>query len=234
MFENGWLSLGLRTRAASPSHSAVPNLRCQAAQLSQRNPRTPLLAVIVENGAAQCRSPAAAVRPILRRQLNYPARHTRLLIWHPSLAELAEKGAEVTIVGSEAGKTYEGKNGRVQVTADKAGDEVSADQFDAIVVPGGKAPARMRKNQAMVKLVQRAAAAGKPIAAICHGTQLLATAGVLEGRTVTSWPGVQDEIRSFGADWRDEEVIVYGNLINSHQAGGIPAFNAAVVRALSG
>ncbi|MGC9319138.1 MAG: DJ-1/PfpI family protein, partial [Armatimonadota bacterium] len=85
-------------------------------------------------------------------------------------------GAEVVLVGAEAGRAYTGKKGDVTVTSDRAAESARAEEFDGLVIPGGHAPATMRQNKAMVRLVQEMVAAGKPVAAICHGPQVLVTA----------------------------------------------------------
>lgn len=145
---------------------------------------------------------------------------------------LREAGAEVVFVGEDCGVEYTGKTGEVTVTADVAAADVSPEQFDGVIVPGGKAPAELRRDPHMTGLVRKMALAGKPVAAICHGPQVLVTARVLDGRRATCYSGVADELREAGADYRDRAVVVDGNIITSRVPGDLPKFNASVIRAL--
>lgn len=147
-------------------------------------------------------------------------------LWYP-VRRLQEAGANVVVVGPEAGKTYQSKHG-YPATADRAAHEVSADDFDGVVIPGGYAPDRMRRHKAMVKLVADAFAADKLVAAICHGGWMLASAGVLEGRRATSFSAIKDDMVNAGAQWVDEEVVCDGNLITSRQPDDLPAFLRAI------
>lgn len=114
-------------------------------------------------------------------------------------------------------------------------DEVSADDFDALVLPGGVAnPDFLRTDSRAVGFTKSFFDAGKPVAVICHGPWTLVEADVLSGRSITSWPSLATDIRNAGADWRDEEVVVDtkgpNTLISSRKPGDLPAFDAAVVR----
>ncbi len=149
------------------------------------------------------------------------------------MAELKKAGAAITVVGGEAGKTYNGKHGREQVTADSAAEEVTSEDFAALVIPGGGAPEKMRLNPHMVQLAQDMNAARKTIASICHGAQLLITADILRGRTATCWKGIRDDVKNAGAEYRDEPVVVDGNLISSRMPSDIPVFVKAIKEALS-
>jgi protease I len=141
-------------------------------------------------------------------------------------------GAKVLIVGSGSQETYQGKRGSVSVRVDAAADQVRAEDFDAIIIPGGRAPARMRKHKAMVNLVKKADELGKLIAAVCHGPQLLIAAGLVKGRRLTSWPAVAKELKAAGAQWVDEAVVQNGNLITSGKPADLPRFNKAIIEAL--
>jgi protease I len=149
------------------------------------------------------------------------------------LQQLRSAGAIVTIVGPFAGREYSGKRGGT-ATADAAAGSVRASDFDAVVVPGGHAPDRMRLRHAMVDLVRGAFAAGKPVAAICHGPQLLISADVLRGRTVTCWPSIAVDVRNAGGLYVDRPVAVDGNLITSRKPDDVPQFTAAILSALQG
>jgi protease I len=101
------------------------------------------------------------------------------------LKAMKETGAEVTIVGSGSKQTYRGKRGNA-IRVDTAADKVTAEDFDAIIVPGGYAPDKMRLHQSMIDLVRKAYESGKLVAAVCHGPQLLISAGIVKGRRLTS------------------------------------------------
>lgn len=116
---------------------------------------------------------------------------------------------------------------------DKTVSEVSVDDFDALVLPGGVAnPDALRTDEGAVALVRDFVASGKPVAAICHAPWTLVEADVLKGRTLTSYPSLQTDIRNAGATWVDERVHVDENLITSRGPDDLPAFNSAVLEAL--
>ena len=141
-------------------------------------------------------------------------------------------GAKVVIVGSGSKETYTGKRGSVTVRVDATADEVKAEDLDAIIVPGGYAPDKMRSHQSMVDLVRKAYDLGKVVAAICHGPQLLISADIVRGRRVTSWLSVAVDLRNAGADWVDAPVVQDGNLITSRKPADLPRFNKAIIEAL--
>ncbi len=141
--------------------------------------------------------------------------------------------ARVVIVGSGSKETYRGKRGGATVKVDATADKVEARDFDAIIIPGGYAPDRMRLHQPMIDLVKRAFDLGKVIAAICHGPQLLISADVVRGRRVTSWPSVAVDLRNAGAKWVDEAVVQDGNLITARRPADLPRFNKAIMGALT-
>jgi protease I len=144
---------------------------------------------------------------------------------------LAAAGAEVSIVGPMAGQTYTGKKG-AEVTSDVAADAVSPDQFDAVVVPGGHAPDKMRMRHAMVDLVRAVFDAGKPVAAICHGPQVLINANILRGRTLTCAPSISVDVKNAGGRYVDRPVVEDGPLITSRKPADLPQFNEALLRRL--
>ncbi|HET6575008.1 MAG TPA: type 1 glutamine amidotransferase domain-containing protein [Fimbriiglobus sp.] len=158
--------------------------------------------------------------------------YQELEVWYP-VYRLREAGCTVTLVGPEAGKTYPSKLG-YPATADAAADRVSAADFDAVVVPGGFAPDYIRRSEPMLKLVRDAAAAGKPVAAICHGPWVLCSTTVLKGRTATCFHSVKDDVVNAGAKYVDKEVVVDGNVITSRKPDDLPAFVAAVIKAMAG
>ena len=154
-------------------------------------------------------------------------------------AELVEplkamKDAEAkVVVGSGSQESYRGKRGRATIKVDVTADEVGAEDFDAIIVPGGYAPDKMRLHQPMIDLVRRAHDSGKVVAAICHGPQLLISADIVRGRRVTSWPSVAVDLRNAGANWVDEPLVQDGNLITSRKPADLPRFNKAIIEALT-
>jgi protease I len=151
--------------------------------------------------------------------------------WYP-LRRLTEAGAKVTVVGPKAGATYKSKYG-YPATSHAGSDEVTAQDFDGIVIPGGYAPDRMRRDQAMVDLVRESFRAGKIVAAICHAGWMLCSAGVLDGREVTSFASIKDDMINAGAKWVDREVVQDGNLITSRSPDDLPAFLQAILAACS-
>ena len=116
---------------------------------------------------------------------------------------------------------------------DTSADRVSAADFDGIVIPGGYAPDRMRRFPAMVQLVRDVHLDGKVVAAICHAGWMLASAGILRGKTVTSYFAIKDDVTNAGATWVDRDVVVDGNLITSRQPADLPAFLKAIIGALT-
>jgi protease I len=146
---------------------------------------------------------------------------------------LRAAGATVTLVGPVKGATYRGKRGEATVSADVAAGSVRIADFDALVIPGGHAPDRMRMRHAMVDLARDAMDAGKPVAAICHGPQLLISANALRGRTLTCWPSIAIDVKNAGGMYVDKPVMEDGNLITSRKPDDVEAFSEAIVRALS-
>jgi protease I len=155
-----------------------------------------------------------------------------LELWYP-LLRLQEEGAEVVVVGPGNAKEHHGKYG-YPVAVDKPISEVDAEQFDALVVPGGYAPDRMRRHAGMVALVREMVQRGKIVAAICHGPWMLASAEVVTGKTVTCFFAIKDDLIHAGAIYRDAEVVVDGNLITSRRPADLPAFLDAIIAALGG
>jgi len=144
---------------------------------------------------------------------------------------LKDAGARVLIVGSGSQETYRGKRGSATVKVDATADNVKAEDFDAVIVPGGYAPDKMRLHQSMVDLVRQAHDLGKVVAAICHGPQLLISAEIVKGRRVTSWPSIAVDLRNAGADWVDAPVVQDGNIITSRKPADLPRFNKAIIEA---
>ena len=148
------------------------------------------------------------------------------------LETLRAAGADVIIVGPTAPTEYRGKHGGVITSAVAAG-RARANDFDAVIVPGGWAPDRMRMRHAMVDLVRDAAQSGKPVAAIGHGPHMLISANVLRDRMVTCWPSIAVDIKNAGGLYMDKPVVEDGNLITSRKTDDVPAFSETLLRALS-
>ena len=148
------------------------------------------------------------------------------------LRAMKAAGARVMLVGNGSQKSYRGKQGVAEVKVDADADQVRADYFDAVIIPGGYAPDKMRMHKPMIDLVRKAHDLGRLVAAICHGPQLLISAEVVRGRRVTSWPSIAVDLMNAGAIWVDEAVVRDGNLITSRQPADLPEFNAAIMEAL--
>lgn len=152
-------------------------------------------------------------------------------VWYP-LYRLREAGVETVLVGPEAGVTYPSKLGYPAVS-DRAASDVSADDFDCLVIPGGYAPDHMRRHKEMVDLVADACKKGKVVAAICHAGWMLCSADVVRGRRLTSFFAIKDDLVHAGAEWTDAEVVRDGNLITSRKPDDLPAFMRATLEAIA-
>jgi protease I len=146
---------------------------------------------------------------------------------------LAAAGHACTLVGLEVDRRIEGKRGASRAIVDLAAAAAKVDDFDALVVPGGHSPDRLRTDAAVVDFVRRFVEARKPVAAICHGGSLLVEADAVRGRTVTSWPSIRTDLRNAGATWVDRAVVEDGHLITSRKPADIPEFVAALLRHLA-
>ncbi|MBB6730044.1 type 1 glutamine amidotransferase [Cohnella sp. CBP 2801] len=142
---------------------------------------------------------------------------------HPYDA-LVENGNDNIIISTEKGKELKGKKGTIAYTSHLAAAEANAEDYEAVVIPGGGSPAKLREDPAVLEFVREADRKGIPIAAICHGPQVLASAGLLKGRTLTGYAGIQGEIEAAGGTFVDREVVADGNLITSRGPQDEPAF----------
>lgn len=152
-------------------------------------------------------------------------------LWVPYY-RLIEEGAEVDIVAATKG-TFASKYG-YPAEATVSAKEAKADNYDAVVIPGGYAPDHMRRSPELVDFVRSMNEAGKVVAAICHAGWMLASAGALKGKTATSFFAIKDDMTNAGAKWVDKEVVVDGNLITSRMPSDLPALCRELVRALEG
>src|SRR5215470_6973257 len=155
--------------------------------------------------------------------------YQELEVWYP-LYRLREAGCKVTVVGPEAGQTYPSKLG-YPAKSDKAARDVSADDFDVVVVPGGFAPDFIRRSEAMVRLVSDMAEQGKVVAAICHGPWVLCSTQALKGRKATCFFAIKDDVVNAGANYVDAEVVRDGNIITSRKPDDLPAFLQTIIQA---
>jgi len=144
------------------------------------------------------------------------------------LSQLRAKGMEVDVAAPQK-RPITGKHGH-KVPVGLALDAVRPEDYDLLIVPGGKAPATLRKSREAVAIALHFLQADKPVAAICHGPQLLIAAGLLAGRSATGYREIRQELEAAGVNYQDREVVVDGNLITSRQPADIPAFMQAIFR----
>lgn len=146
---------------------------------------------------------------------------------------LVEEGAQVTVVGLKAGEVYPSKSGGLTARAEVAAADVTPDQFDAVVVPGGWAPDKLRRYEAITGLVRGIHDQGKIVGMICHAGLVGISARIVAGRRATGSLGIKDDLINAGATWVDEPAFRDGNLVWGRVVEDIPAFNRELVRALS-
>jgi protease I len=152
-----------------------------------------------------------------------------LEVWYPAL-RLKEEGASVKFIGTSQ-LEYKGKFG-YPVTADATIEKVRAEDFDAVVIPGGWAPDFLRRYESVLEFVRRMDKAGKVVAAVCHAGWVLASADIVRGRSVTCFSAIKDDVKNAGARYVDQEVAVDKNLITSRKPEDLPAFCRAIIAAL--
>jgi protease I len=153
-----------------------------------------------------------------------------LELWYPYY-RLLEAGHEVKVIGSGRKAVFVSKHG-YEVRAEMNASDVDSVDFDAVVIPGGFAPDRLRRVPAVNELVRRMFKEGKVVAAICHAPSVLISANVLKGRKVTCFVSIKDDVMNAGARYKDEAVVVDGNLITSRFPADLPEFMKALLRAL--
>lgn len=141
-------------------------------------------------------------------------------------------GNEIVHIGLKVGETVRGKKQQIPVKIDKAISDVSTEAFDALLIPGGYSPDKLRANDEAVRFTKEFMESQKPVFAICHAPQLLITADILKGRKITGWKSVVQDIKNAGAEFIDQEVVEDGNLISSRQPADLPAFIKASLRKL--
>ncbi|HEY8240519.1 MAG TPA: type 1 glutamine amidotransferase domain-containing protein [Kiritimatiellia bacterium] len=153
-----------------------------------------------------------------------------LELWYPKI-RLEEEGWRVIVAGPAAGTVYKGKHG-YPCKADASINAVRAADFDALLVPGGFAPDKLRRDPNVLRLTREFDGAKKPIAFICHAGWILISANILRGRRATSTVGIKDDMANAGAQWSDEALVVDGNLISSRTPADLAVFAKALVEKL--
>lgn len=154
-----------------------------------------------------------------------------LELWYPIL-RLREEGYTVHIAGEKKNEKYIGKYG-VPAESDLSYDEVNSKDYDALLVPGGWAPDKIRRFPKVLEIVKEMNNDNKIIGQICHAGWVLISADILKGKTVTSTPGIKDDMTNAGATWVDESVIVDGNLVSSRQPRDLPNYMKAFIETLN-
>jgi protease I len=146
---------------------------------------------------------------------------------------MTQAGIKVEIIGAKRVAEIRGKNGKETIRAEKGIDEVRPQDYDALFIPGGYSPDHIRADKRFVDFVKAFDRLGRPIFAICHGSQLLMSAGLVKGRTLTAWKTVQDDLRLAGANVKDEPVVRDGNWITSRSPEDLEQFSEAIIKVLS-
>lgn len=154
-----------------------------------------------------------------------------LELWYPKI-RLEEEGA-ATVVAGTGERTYQGKRG-YPITVDANVDEVRAEEFDGLVIPGGYAPDIMRRSKRLLQITREIYGAGKPVAFICHAGWVPISAGIVRGKRGTSVGAIKDDLVNAGMLWEDTAVVTDGNLISSRTPADLPQFMRALIGALGG
>ncbi|BCX03107.1 MAG: glutamine amidotransferase [Candidatus Roseilinea sp.] len=147
---------------------------------------------------------------------------------------LREEGAHVTVVAPKAGATFRSKSGGLTATSEAAADATAADDVDALVVPGGWAPDKLRRYESVKRLVRDAYAQGKIIGMICHAGWVGISAGIVKGHRATGSVAIKDDLENAGATWVDAPAFRDGNLVWGRVVADIPDFNRELVKAIEG
>ena len=155
-----------------------------------------------------------------------------LELWYPKL-RLQEAGAEVVLAGPEAGQKYDGKHGYPCVS-DAAISEMNSADFDGVICPGGFMPDKLRRDPKVLSLIAEFHAAGKLVAAICHGGWMPISAKVYDGVRVTGSPGIKDDLINAGAVWEDASVVVDRHFVSSRKPDDLPDFCKGMLQVLGG
>ncbi|MGA8289905.1 MAG: type 1 glutamine amidotransferase domain-containing protein [Acidobacteriaceae bacterium] len=150
---------------------------------------------------------------------------------------LEQAGAKTVVISPHSGeiKGWKSAEWGDKVKVDRELKSAKADDYDALLIPGGVMnPDKLRMDPTAINFVKKFFDSGKPVAAICHGPQMLIEAGVVKGRKLTSWPSLKTDLKNAGAEWTDQQVIVDKNLITSRKPDDLPAFNRSMIEQFSG
>jgi deglycase len=142
------------------------------------------------------------------------------------------EGFQVDVIAAKAGQEVKGKKGKEKVKADKGIADVRPEDYQALFIPGGYSPDHLRIDHRFVDFVKAFDQQHKTVAAVCHGPQLLMTAGIVRGRTLTAWPTIQDDLKMVGAKVKDEPVVVDDNWITSRKPDDLQQFSDAILKHL--
>lgn len=153
-----------------------------------------------------------------------------LELWYPIL-RLREEGAQVILAGETKGGKYIGKYG-VPAIADIDFGEAREQDFDALLVPGGWAPDKLRRFEDVLAITKNMNSDGKTIGQICHAGWVLISADILKGKTVTSTPGIKDDMKNAGAEWLDRPTVVDGNLVSARKPADLPEYMVEFIKVL--
>jgi protease I len=154
-----------------------------------------------------------------------------LELWYPRY-RMIEAGAKIVVAGPKAGQTYSGKNG-YPCRSDAAIADMNSREFDGVIVPGGFMPDKLRRDPKVLQLVREFAAAGKLVAAICHGGWIPISAGVYRGVRVTGSPGIKDDLVNAGAIWEDAPVVIDRRFVSSRKPDDLPEFCRGILQVLA-
>jgi len=154
-----------------------------------------------------------------------------LELWYPKL-RLIEAGFMVTVAGPKADTVYTGKNG-YPCKSDAAIESLRAAEFDGLVIPGGWAPDKLRRDPNVLNLTRQIHQAGKMIAHICHGGWVPISAGVMKGFHCTSTPAIKDDLINAGAIWTDEPLVIDRNMVSSRRPDDLPQFCQGILKLMS-
>jgi protease I len=145
---------------------------------------------------------------------------------------MKEENAEITVIGTEAGKEYKSKSGGLTAAADKTAAEINPNDLDVLLVPGGWAPDKLRRDQDILNLVKSLNEQNKILGFICHAGWVAASAGILNGKKCTGSLGIKDDMTNAGAEWVDEAALQDGNLVWGRVVKDIPDYNRLLVEAI--
>jgi len=153
-----------------------------------------------------------------------------LELWYPVI-RLREEGAQVDIAGPESDQTYVGKDG-VPIESDYAFGDINPEDYDAVIIPGGWAPDKLRRFPEVLNIVKHMNENNKTIGQICHAGWVTISADILEGKTVTSTPGIKDDMSNAGATWVDEPVVTDGQLVSSRRPPDLPKYLPELIKVM--